>query len=131
MNEELKRQFYTKVASFEGFRSRPYKCPAGVLTIGYGHTDNVKITDSITLPEAQKLLREDMNRRLAMFSQCPFVLQEHELYALADFVFNLGWTTFKKSSFYPMLKSYSDALDNKNFSYADRLNPPHIQVPYI
>ena len=30
------------VKTFEGFRADAYKCPAGVWTIGYGHTEDVK-----------------------------------------------------------------------------------------
>ena len=31
------------VKTFEGFRADAYKCPAGVWTIGYGHTEDVKL----------------------------------------------------------------------------------------
>ena len=30
------------IRSFEGCRLEAYKCPAGVWTIGWGHTGNVK-----------------------------------------------------------------------------------------
>ena len=30
------------IKEFEGCRLKAYKCPAGVWTIGYGHTSNVK-----------------------------------------------------------------------------------------
>lgn len=36
------------------------KCPAGVLTIGYGHTNNVRLDDVLTQDEAEKLLDIDI-----------------------------------------------------------------------
>ena len=30
-----------KIKEFEGFRGTAYRCPAGVLTVGYGHTSGV------------------------------------------------------------------------------------------
>ena len=50
------------IKSFEGFRSNPYLCSAGVPTIGYGSTyysnaEKVKLTDaSITKEKATELL---------------------------------------------------------------------------
>jgi len=55
---------------FEGFRSRPYLCPASIWTIGYGH---VLYQEQIALPVVRKegytgairkeyLLREEHNR---------------------------------------------------------------------
>ena len=35
------------VKTFEGFRADAYKCPAGVWTIGYGHTEDVKASDKL------------------------------------------------------------------------------------
>lgn len=121
MNDDLKNQFYNKVAMFEGFRSRPYRCPAGILTIGYGHTDGVKITDKVTIDQAKELLRADFRNIHSQLGCCPFILQEHELWAISDFIYNVGFTKFKKSSLYPLLQTYSNALDKHNFSYADTL----------
>ena len=36
------------IQSFEGLRLMSYVCPAGVLTIGYGHTQGVNLGDSCT-----------------------------------------------------------------------------------
>ena len=46
--EQLKRH--------EGLRLHAYRCPAGVLTIGYGHTGGVKEGDQITNEEADDML---------------------------------------------------------------------------
>ena len=50
------------IKSFEGCRLEAYKCPAGVWTIGYGHTAGVKQGMKITLEEADKFLREDVEK---------------------------------------------------------------------
>jgi lysozyme len=82
---------------FEGFRARPYLCPAGVWTIGYGTTvypdgRAVAPTDvPIDKPLALRLLRWDLvNRRIpAVLKLCPGVADER-LGALVDFCYNLG-----------------------------------------
>ena len=48
------------IRSFEGCRLEAYKCPAGVWTIGWGHTGNVKAGQRITQAEADKMLTDDM-----------------------------------------------------------------------
>lgn len=45
------------IKRFEGFRGTAYKCPAGVWTIGYGHTVGVKHGDKMTEGEAERQLR--------------------------------------------------------------------------
>lgn len=97
------------VAIFEGFRSRPYLCPAGVLTIGYGHTQGVKPSDCVTEEQAFDLLLSD-------FVQCQSYLfkkfdildcmTKNQIYALTDFVFNLGFGTLLGSSISNILYKY-------------------------
>ena len=45
---------------FEGVRLTAYKDSGGILTIGYGHTKNVKEDDIITEDDAEKLLKIDL-----------------------------------------------------------------------
>jgi len=85
---------------FEGFRPGPYRCPAGVPTIGYGATryetgKKVSLGDPpIDRDRAVALLRWEMGRSMsAAMRHCPVLaLQgaEGALAAIADFVFNLG-----------------------------------------
>ncbi|MFA5186667.1 MAG: lysozyme [Patescibacteria group bacterium] len=44
----------------EGLRLVAYKCPAGKLTIGYGHTNKVKEGDTCTITEAEAFLLYDI-----------------------------------------------------------------------
>lgn len=80
---------------FEGLRLRPYLCPAGIPTIGYGHTgpDVTLQSQPITRTFAEELLVEDMARFVAgALRLCPALATEPDgrLAAIADFAFNLG-----------------------------------------
>ena len=84
---------------FEGFSARPYLCPAGVWTIGYGSTqylsgDPVTRHDpSITREYAEELLIQSLRRVYApgVIRACPGVIGDsRRLNALVDFAYNLG-----------------------------------------
>jgi lysozyme len=51
---------------WEGLRLRAYKCPAGVWTIGYGHT-GPEVVEGLewTIPQAEAALQADMAKALA------------------------------------------------------------------
>lgn len=116
MNKNLKLltldEVLRHVASFEGFRSRPYRCPSGILTIGYGHTDGVKPSDRVTEDEAFETLTMDFLRCHSLLLNAFDIvtcMNTNQLYALTDFVFNLGIGTLLRSSVAPYLKNYHSA----------------------
>lgn len=85
--------------TFEGFRSKPYLCPAGVPTIGYGSTRylngrKVTLKDApVDKSTAEALLDRELMRCIAgMIRHCPVLLTESpdKLGAIADFCYNLG-----------------------------------------
>lgn len=79
------------VKRWEGFRACAYRCPAGVMTIGYGHTGDVKAGDVVTYHEADELLLKDLQstaERLAPYIQVP--VTEGQAVALTSLAFNLG-----------------------------------------
>lgn len=87
------------IKKFEGLKLESYKCSAGVWTIGYGHTSNVKRSDKITKDEAENLLQND----LIYFESaiCDFVkvpLNQNQFDALVSFVFNIGVGAFSTST---------------------------------
>ena len=49
-----------KIIEFEGCKLQAYKCPAGVWTIGVGHTKGVKQGQTITKAQAMTLLKGDL-----------------------------------------------------------------------
>jgi lysozyme len=80
----------------------PYVCPAGILTIGYGHTGpDVVPGMRITEEEATELLYADMRKALAqVLLLSPRLAGEPpgRLAAMADFAFNLGGGRYKAST---------------------------------
>ena len=84
---------------FEGFRSKPYLCPANVATIGYGSTyyadgRKVALTDPpISEPDATVLLLHELHHTYlpAVLRHCPVLLtDEKKCNAIVDFAYNLG-----------------------------------------
>lgn len=60
---ELSRSIKEKIKAWEGCRLVAYRCPAGVLTIGYGHTGrDVTPGKRITQAEADALFDADITK---------------------------------------------------------------------
>lgn len=80
------------IKHFEGMEPKAYRCPAGVLTIGYGSTGkHVKPGMTITEAEAEALLRKDVGRfEDAVGKLVRVKLDQDEFDALVSFAFNLG-----------------------------------------
>ena len=76
----------------EGLSFVPYKCPAGYLTIGYGH--NLE-ANGISLEAAELLLRQDIEIALKQVKNA-FIwwpkLDEARMSVLVDMCFNMGIT---------------------------------------
>jgi lysozyme len=85
------------IKHFEGFHSKPYLCPAGVPTIGFGSTRGLNgkriRTNSahITEEEGEELLQRDVQSAASAVKRLIQIeLNENELSALCSFVYNLG-----------------------------------------
>ena len=74
----------------EGCRLEAYKDAAGVPTIGYGHTKNVRMGDRITQYWAKEMLREDIEEAEWQVKELNVARTEGQLDALVSFAFNLG-----------------------------------------
>ena len=91
MARKVNKAGFDLVKHFEGFYADAYVCPAGVWTIGYGHTGGVKKGDKVTLDEAEALLEKDLNASGADVNRLVKVsLKDNQYAALVSFVFNLG-----------------------------------------
>lgn len=78
------------VKTFEGFRADAYKCPAGVWTIGYGHTEDVKVGDKITEPQAAFLLRNELDEFAIKVEKLLKKATQSQFDALVSFAYNVG-----------------------------------------
>lgn len=85
------------IKRFEGFRSSAYLCPAGVLTIGYGHTKNVHLGDVCTEMQAEQYLSEDLEMAENELNKMQG-LNQNQFDALVSFNFNVGVRNFQKST---------------------------------
>ena len=88
------------IKSFEGLRLKAYKCPAGVWTIGYGHTGkDVKPGMIITEEQAEEYLRQDLERfEKGVDDLVEVDINENQYSALVSLAYNIGLGNFKKST---------------------------------
>ena len=86
----------------EGCKLEAYRCPAGVPTIGYGHTKGVKMGDKTTQAKAESMLVEDMTDYwLQALKYSPKLVDAtpKRQAAVTDFVYNCGAENYTISSF--------------------------------
>lgn len=93
------------IKKYEGFKSKPYLCPASVPTIGFGSTyyedgHKVKLTDpSISEAEASSLLKALLvSYEKAVDSYCVDTITQHQFDSLVCFAYNCGITALKNST---------------------------------
>ena len=87
------------IKRWEGFRSRAYLCPGGVLTIGYGHTNTVVPNQTITEYQGEQLLKADLQRfEQAVNDLVSVPLNQKQFDALVSFAFNCGVSAFRRST---------------------------------
>ena len=88
------------IKRFEGLHLKAYKCPAGVWTIGYGHTGrDVREGMTITEEEAEGLLADDLvvfECAVARLVRVP--IGQGQFDALVSFCFNVGVGNFERST---------------------------------
>jgi lysozyme len=95
----------------EGWRSKPYICPAGYPTIGWGHRIPSLNHPEITLARGQQLLQSDLEFKRSSAVRLSPLLAHHEqaLAAVIDFCFNLGESRYATST----MRKLIDAEDWK------------------
>ena len=93
------------IKQFEGCALKAYKCPAGVWTIGFGHTNGVKEGDIITSETAEAFLKQDLkSAEYCINTECQRDLNQNQFDALASFIFNIGSFAFRHSTLLRQLK---------------------------
>ena len=87
-----------KIIEFEGCKLQAYKCPAGVWTIGVGHTKGVKQGQTITKAQAMTLLKGDLLPCENYVNNLSVCKTQGQFDALVDFAFNLGTAALGRST---------------------------------
>ena len=87
-----------KIIEFEGCKLKAYKCPAGIWTIGVGHTKGVKQGQTITKDQAMTLLRGDLLNCENYVNNLGVCKTQGQFDALVDFSFNLGSSALGRST---------------------------------
>lgn len=103
------------IKKYEDLYLEAYKCPAGVWTIGYGHTgETAKPGKRITKAQAEELLKGDVKeaeKAVERLAKVP--LTDNEYSALVSFTFNLGSGNLSKSTLLKLINS-GNKLDAVN-----------------
>ena len=109
------------IKDFEGFRSKPYLCPAGIPTIGYGATyytngKKVSLNDRpITKANAEMLLRMHLRHyENAVKRYAREDISQTQFDALTSFTYNLGPGALRRST---LLKKVNRNPSDKGIAY--------------
>lgn len=111
---ELSQKIKRIIKEWEGCRLTAYRCPSGILTIGYGHTGPDVIPGrKISLPEAEALFETDIQKFAD--SVAPMVrgveLRQCQFDALVSLAYNIGAGAFYRSTLLGMVRDNPDNPD--------------------
>lgn len=113
---EASKECIAKIKSCESLKLKSYKCPAGIWTVGYGHTKNVKPEQWITPAKAEELFLEDMKETYRDIESKLTITRQGQFDALCSFIFNIGADKFYNSTLFKLIKSKAnDLLIQKEF----------------
>ena len=88
------------IKKFEGCKLQAYLCPAGVWTIGVGHTKGVKKGMVITQQQAETFLKDDIKPIETLLNGMGINYTQNQFDALTSWIYNLGIGAFKSSTMY-------------------------------
>ena len=105
-NMETSKTGLDLIKHFEGCELYAYKCPAGVWTIGYGHTKGVEPGMQITEQDAEDMLKEELIEYESYINDLVTVgLNQHQFDAMVSWVYNLGAGNLKASTLLKVLNA--------------------------
>lgn len=109
------------IKKYEGFVPKAYKCPAGVLTIGYGSTawadgSPIKMGQTITKEKAEALLIDYLNKNVRP-KIASLKLKSCQQAAIESLVYNIGWGAFSRSKCYKALLAKDWATFIKEYDW--------------
>lgn len=89
------------IKSFEGYFDKPYLCPAGYPTVGFGHLirEGEDFSQGLSLFEAERLLWNDLQSYQASVLRLIDVpLTQGQFDALVSFTYNVGGGALQRST---------------------------------
>jgi lysozyme len=92
------------IMEFESFQSDAYLCPAGIWTIGYGHTGDVKAGDRVTRHQAEAILEYDLQRFEHAIEKLVPKANGNQFSALVSLAFNIGSSALANSRLIKLFK---------------------------
>jgi len=127
---KLNQTGYDLIKTFEGLSLKPYKCSAGVPTIGYGNTyyeNGVKVQMSdtpITKQRSEELLKHSADRyalKVANLLKKP--VTQNQFNALVSFAYNVGSGALASSTLLKLVNvNPNDAMISKEFLKWNKVN---------
>jgi lysozyme len=131
----LDKKGLSLIAEFEGLSLKPYKCSAGVPTIGYGSTyyengTRVQMSDApITKQRAEQLLQHTADRfasKVANLIKKP--VTQNQFNALVSFAFNVGSGALASSTLLKLVNvNPNDIMIAKEFLKWNKVNKVSVQ----
>jgi len=123
------------IAEFEGLSLKPYKCSAGVPTIGYGSTyyengTRVQMSDApITKQRGEQLLQHTADRFASkVFNLIKKPVTQNQFNALVSFAFNVGSGALASSTLLKLVNvNPNDAMIAKEFLKWNKVNKVPVQ----
>lgn len=114
---KLSEKGKTLIKKYEGLKLSAYKCPAGVWTIGYGHTAGVFEGQKITSDQADEFFDNDIKQfEKIVLELCNVPLKQGQFDALVSFVYNVGKTAFANSTLLKLLNQKKYTAAGNEFS---------------
>lgn len=94
------------IREFEGLALKAYKCPAGIWTIGYGHTEDVVPGLVISKEQAEEFLLEDLrNKQDVMAEMIHVPVTEGQFIALLSFYFNVRLSSIRSGNVWKLMNA--------------------------
>lgn len=107
---KLSQRIKQLIKQWEGCCLTAYRCPSGVVTIGYGHTEGVKLGQRITQTEADALFESDINEFAdavtPLIGAAP--VNGNQFDALVSLAYNIGTAAFSKSTLLRKVRANPD-----------------------
>lgn len=117
MEKIWKNELVKRVKFFETFSHKPYLCPAGILTVGYGHTGKFA-SRTLTKQKAEEILAKELEEyRKIVCRNVKVPLTENQICALVSFTHNCGEKNLRS------LINGSSRLNSGNYSSVSKLMP--------